>query len=461
MRTLFAFFVCFVFATTLSALDLAEKMTEEFFKTSSDQIESAYPGWVPGNEEKTIWCAGGEDKPTLGSLPLAEARLFVGKAVPEKLILVAYRYASAEKKLNSADGAELMKKFTAELAKTFPDEAGRFSDRFEQIQLSGSLRRGAWGEVLICHAALKRGPVILLAGIYPVGGAPKRLIEFFTDAASFRHRAYFDADKNALLYPVPAGTGLQGYDFASTTARLAAYYGVSVTPQQVQEAVGGKEKPQKEKPPQKPAPAPAPDGKKKKKKKSSSSSKKVKVNPGKDAADLADTWRAIRKMEGKTGISCREILDGDSFLTRNQCNKLKTVYNRFATEANHKAHKEVVKTLDFDDNPPDKVPGLSPEILTKARAANKIGLNHFCAEVERMLFRGDLPLWCAMGFKTDKTGKPAVGAPAPSWRIICGINAKEGKIYFVDCFTNSEPAEISIEEAWAITLKVYQLGERR
>ncbi|MCQ2352326.1 MAG: hypothetical protein MJ033_02475 [Victivallaceae bacterium] len=459
MRTVFCFLAFFAFVSPLSAFDLAEKMTADFFKTANDQIETAYPGWVPGNEEKSIWCAGGEDKPTLGSLPLAEARLFVDKTAPEKLVLVAYRYASAEKKLNSADGAELHQKFIAALAQNFPDEAGRFADRFEQIQLSGSLRRGAWGEALICYATLKRGPVILLAGIYPVGTAPKRMIDFFTDAASFRYRACFDADKNALLYPVPAGAaGLQGYGFASATARLAAYYGVSATPQQIQEAVGGKEKPQKAAPA--PAPAPAPDGKKKKKKKSSSSAK-VTVNPGKDAANLVDTWRAIRKMESKTGISCREILDGDSFLTRNQCNKLKNVYNRFATEANHKAHKDVVKTLDFDDNPPDKVPALNPENLTKARAANKIGLNRFRSEVERMLSRGDLPLWCAMGFKADKSGKLATGAPAPSWRIICGINAKEGKLYYVDCFTALEATEISVEEAWAITLKLYQLGERR
>ncbi|GEM_PF-5693044 len=439
------------------AADLAEKLNDSLFLTTPDAIESQYAGWVPGNSEKSVWCAGKEDTPTLGELPLAEARLVMGAGKPEKLVLVAYRYASATEKLTPAAGNELVQKLQSAFAKAFPTEVARFSDRVEYITLKGSLQRGTWGEVMLCLASLPRGPVIILAGVYPVGGAPRRLVDFFTEAASFRHRAIWDADREALLFPVPAGApGLANCGFASATARLAAYYGVILTPQQVQEAIGGKEKPPKAAP----APAPAPaDGKKKKKK---SSAPKVDPVAGKDGTELAVTFRSIRKIEGKLGITCREVLDGDSFLTRNQCNKLKTVYNRVAGEFNHKDRKAGKKTLDFDDNPPEKIPALDPEVLTKARAANKSGSNRFRAEVERMLERGDLPLWCAMGFKADpKTGKLAAGAPAPSWRIICGINAKEGKLYYVDCYTALEPTEISFEDAWAITLKLYQLGERR
>ena len=63
--------------------------------------------------------------------------------------------------------------------------------------------------------------------------------------------------------------------------------------------------------------------------------------------------------------------------------------------------------------------------------------------------------------KTDKAGKAQTGVPKLTWKILCGINRKEKKLFYIDCYTHPEPVELSLEEAWAITLKLYQISGRK
>ncbi|MCQ2378573.1 MAG: hypothetical protein MJ016_05080 [Victivallaceae bacterium] len=429
MKAFFRMVLLSVFGASLTAADIGGKLDGSLWEVTRETIETELPGFVQGSESGLFYRLGAEEKVEVGNFSCGEALLAISNGKVVSLHLIAYRKRTSDVPLGEADFAALSRSAQQEFSRYFPKKTATLSDRYQEMTVSGTVYSGEGGDMVLSEARTGKGPMALIVSVFYRNDVPRQLSAYIRDVLDLRYTSVFDAENNARIYTIPEGeTGVKDMGLSSTAVRLARFYGVKASQQIAQESIG---------------------------------------DDGKDSASTIRLFRCPRHLENKCSITCREVMDGENLMTKKKRERVEKDYDRIVQVVNKKSHErdraKRKKDMDLDDDDDElvKFPTIDPEIFIRARAANKPGMARFWREADTALERGNPLLWCVMEYKTDKAGKAQTGVPKLAWKILCGINRRDKKLFFIDCYTHPEPVELSLEEAWAITLKLYQISERK
>ena len=357
-----------------------------------------------------------------------------GFALPEALIgfengkvknIDIYLYVASESSevLNKRDYAEKIRQLRASLAAEFPKaKPRRMSRTLGHSRQIGEVYTGDNYDVLLRWNSDAEPNGYIIFSVFPAGKAPESLnLETGKPTPAQLAARVEKNDGGDVFISVPmVDQGEKGFCVPATVSRVLRYYGSTVDQNTLAQIMG---------------------------------------SDGKNGTNINDAMKALKKNSNKFNANTRDVLDGQSFISRGY-RKLLKAYNKKVNVLNNDIKDRTLrkKKLDTDG---EKMPAIDPEVLAAARKEDKKEIREFRKTVVEYINKGHVLCWNVLVFKKNKEGGDVAGVPGGHTRIICGYNTGTDEIIFTDSYgLGHETSRMKFDDAWVVTLNVFSVIAR-